>query len=97
MLAPTGTPPRPIGVSRGSDTTGRPIPTIPTPLLEGNDLLTSMVTALSAAAAAITAAAAAADKSEVTATATAAAAIADFIAAYQVTRQQPPATHGRGG
>ena len=83
MLAPTGTPPRPIGVPSGSDTTGRPIPTIPTPLPESNDLLTSMVTALSAAITAAAAAAAAADKSEVTATLTAAAAIADFsIAAY---------------
>ncbi len=83
MLAPTGIPPRPIGVPCGPDTTGRPIPTIPTPLPESNDLLTSMVTALSAAAAAaaITAAAVAADKSEVTATATMADAIAVFISA----------------
>ena len=58
MLAPTGIAPRPIGVSSGSDTTDRPILT-PNP--ESNDLLMSMVTALSAAAAAITAAAAIAD------------------------------------
>ena len=68
-----------------------------TPLPESSDLLTSMVTAISAAAAitSAAAAAAAADKSEVTATATAAAAIANFIA-YQVTRQLP-AIHRRGG
>ncbi len=92
MLAPTGTPPRPIGVSRGSDTTGRPIPTIPTPLprAEGNDLLTSMVTALSAAAAAITAAAAAERQVRGHCHRNRGCCNCRRIAAYQVTRQQPP-------
>ena len=61
----------------GSDTTDSLPSPCPHPRV---DLLTSMVTALSAAAAAITAAAAAAaDKPEATATATAAGATADFM------------------
>ena len=69
----------------------------PTQPHENDDLLTSLVNALSAAAAATAAAAAAStDKLEITTTAAVAAAIADALSDYQATRP-PPKVHRRGG